>query len=131
MSIIPSIDEKAAANNAKDYLKQFIKGWQLVSLRMDDNNPRATAQAQREHVKAMFKLQERQNIIKAISKNDQASSIILDQRFIKHHSTKRTLAELATKHHSITEGNFYHRQRKALLMAYNLIPSDQVKLVKC
>ncbi|MGG6996751.1 hypothetical protein [Limosilactobacillus fermentum] len=130
MSIIPSIDEEAAANNAKDYLKQF-KGWQLVSLRLDDNNPRATAQAQREHVKAMFELQERQNIIKAISKNDQASSIILDQRFIKQHSTKRTLAELAAKHHSITEGNFYHRQCKPLLMAYNLIPSDQVKLVKC
>ena len=129
MSIIPTIDEKAAANSAKDYLKQF-KGWQLVSLRLDDNNPRATAQAQREHVKAMFELQERQNIIKAISKDDQASGIILDQRFIKQHSTKRTLAELTAKHHSITEGNFYHRQRKALLMAYNLIPSDQAKLIK-
>ena len=129
MSIIPSIDEKAAANNAKDYLRQF-KDWQLISLRLDDNNPRATAQAQREHVKAMFELQERQNIIKAISRDDQASGIILDQRFIKQHSTKRTLAELATKHYSITEGNFYHRQHKALLMAYYLIPTDQVKLVK-
>ena len=129
MSIIPSIDEKAAANNAKDYLRQF-KDWQLISLRLDDNNPRATAQAQREHVKAMFELQERQNIIKAISRDDQASGIILDQRFIKQHSTKRTLAELATKHYSITEGNFYHRQRKALLMTYYLIPTDQVKLVK-
>lgn len=129
MSIIPSIDEKAATNNAKDYLRQF-KDWQLISLRLDDNNSRATAQAQREHVKAMFELQERQNIIKAISRDDQASGIILDQRFIKQHSTKRTLAELATKHYSITEGNFYHRQRKALLMAYYLIPTDQVKLVK-
>ncbi|WP_423465351.1 hypothetical protein AAIL47_05255 [Limosilactobacillus fermentum] len=130
VSIIPTIDEKTAANSAKYYLKQF-KGWQLVSLRVDENNPRATDQAQREHVKAMFKLQEWQNIIKAISKDDQASSIILDQRFIKQHSTKRTLAELAAKQHSITEGNFYHRQHKALLMAYNLIPSDQVKLVRC
>lgn len=120
MSITPSIDEKAAANNANDYLKQF-KGWQLVSLRLDDNNLRATAQAQREHVKTMFELQERQNIIKAISKNDQASSIILDQRFIKQHSTKRTLAELAANHYQITESNFYHRQRKALLMAYKIM----------
>lgn len=129
MSIIPSIDEKAAANNAKDYLRQF-KDWQLISLRVDDNNPRATDQAQQEHVKAVFELQERQNIVKAISKDDQASGIILDQRFIKQHSTKRTLAELTAKHHSITEGSFYHHQRKALLMAYKLIPNDQVKLVK-
>ncbi|MGJ3708678.1 hypothetical protein ACLOA0_07790 [Limosilactobacillus fermentum] len=108
------------------FIVNFNRGWQLVSLRVDENNPRDTDQAQWEHVKAMFELQERQNIIKAISKNNQASSIILDQRFIKQHSTKRTLAELAAKHHSITEGNFYHCQRKALLMAYNLIPSDQV-----
>ncbi|QFV00630.1 hypothetical protein [Limosilactobacillus pontis] len=130
MSIIPTINKKQAASIAKGYLRQF-KDWQLISLRLDDNNPRATDQAQQEHVKVMFELQERQNIIKAISKDDQASSIILDQRFIKQHSTKRTLAELATKHHSITEGNFYHRQRKALLMAYYLIPTDQVKLVRC
>lgn len=76
---------------------------ELVSLRLDGSNPKTT---------------------------DQASNIILDQRFIKQHSTKRTLAELAAKHHSITESNFYHRQRKALLMAYNLIPTDQVKLIK-
>lgn len=120
MSIIPSIDEKAAANNAKDYLRQF-KDWQLISLRVDDNNPRATDQAQQEHVKAVFELQERQNIVKAISKDDQASGIILDQRFIKQHSTKRTLAELTAHRYKITEGNFYHRQRKALLMAYKLM----------
>lgn len=130
MSIIPTIDKKEAASIAKGYLRQF-KDWQLISVRLDDNSARTTDQAQQEHVKAMFELQERQNIVKAISKDDQASGIILDQRFIKQHSTKRTLAELAAKHHSITEGNFYHRQRKALLMAYNLIPSDQVKLVKC
>ena len=129
MSIIPTIDKKEAASIAKGYLRQF-KDWQLISLRLDSNNPRATDQAQQEHVKAMFELQERQNIVKAISRDDQASGIILDQRFIKQHSTKRTLAELATKHYSITEGNFYHRQRKALLMAYYLIPTDQVKLVK-
>ena len=109
MSIIPTIDEKAAANSAKDYLKQF-KGWQLVSLKVDENNPRATDQAQWEHVKTMFELQEWQNIIKAISKDDQASSIILDQRFIKRHRTKTTLAELAANHYQITESNFYHRQ---------------------
>ena len=129
MSIIPSIDEKAAANNAKDYLKQF-KSWQLISLRVDDSDPRATAQAQREHVKAMFELQERQNIIKAISRDDQASGIILDQRFIKQHSTKRTLAKLAASHYKVAERSFYYRQHKALLMAYYLIPTDQVKLVK-
>lgn len=97
---------------------------------MDDNDPRATDQAQREHARAMSELKERQHIIKAVAKADQASGIILDQRFIKRHSTKRTLTELATDHLNITEGNFYHRQRKALLMAYQLIPSDRAKLVK-
>ena len=130
MSIIPTSGEKAAATAAMNYLKQF-KDWQLISLRVDDSNPRATDQAQQEHVKALLELQERQNIVKAISKDDQPSGIILDQRFIKQHSTKRTLTELAAKHHSITESNFYHRQRKALLMAYYLIPTDQVKLVRC
>ena len=130
MSIIPTIDKKQAAVIAKSYLRQF-KDWQLISLRLDGNNPRTTDQAQQEHAKAMFELQERQNIVKAISKDDQANGIILDQRFIKQHSTKRTLAELVAKHHSITEGNFYHRQRKALLMAYYLIPTDQVRLIRC
>lgn len=120
MSTIPTTGEKTAATAAKNYLRQF-KDWQLISLRVDDSDPRATAQAQREHVKAMFELQERQNVIKTISKDDQASGIILDQRFIKQHSTKRTLAELAADHYQITEGNFYHRQRKALLMAYKLM----------
>lgn len=120
MSIIPSIDEKAAANNAKDYLKQF-KGWQLISLRVDDSDPRATDQEQLEHTMAISELKARQHIIAAVSKVDQASGIILDQRFIKQHRTKATLAELAAHRYKITEGNFYHRQRKALLMAYKLM----------
>lgn len=129
MSIIPTIDKKEAASIAKGYLRQF-KDWQLISLRVDDSDPRATAQVQREHVKAMFELQERQNIIKAISKDDQSSGIILDQRFIKQHSTKRTLAKLAASHYKVAERSFYYRQHKALLMTYYLIPTDQVKLVK-
>lgn len=120
MSIIPTINKKQAASIAKGYLRQF-KDWQLISLRLDDNNPRATDQAQQEHVKAMFELQKRQNIVKTISKDDQASGIILDQRFIKRHRTKTTLAELAANHYQITEGSFYHRQRKALLLAYKLM----------
>ena len=82
MSIIPTIDKKEAASIAKGYLRQF-KDWQLISLRLDDNSTRTTDRAQQEHVKAMFELQERQNIIKEISKDEQASGIILDQRFIK------------------------------------------------
>ena len=120
MSIIPSIDEKAAANNAKDYLKQF-KGWQLISLRVDDSNPRVTDQEQLEHIRALSELKDRQHIVTVVGKVDQASGIILDQRFIKRRRTKTTLAELTANHYQITEGNFYHRQRKALLMAYKLM----------
>ena len=120
MSIVPSIDEKAAANNAKDYLKQF-KGWQLISLRVDDSDPRATDQEQLEHTMAISELKTRQHIVTVVGKVDQASGIILDQRFIKRHRTKTTLAELAANHYQITEGSFYHRQRKALLMAYKLM----------
>ena len=120
MSIIPSIDEKAAANNAKDYLRQF-KDWQLISLRVDDSDPKATDQEQLEHTRAIAELKARQHIVAVVGKVDQASGIILDQRCIKRHRTKTTLAELAANHYQITEGNFYHRQRKALLMAYKLM----------
>lgn len=120
MSIIPTSGEKAAATVAKNYLKQF-KDWQLISLRVDDSDPRATDQEQLEHTMAISELKARQHIIAAVSKVDQASGIILDQRFIKQHRTKATLAELAAHRYKITEGNFYHRQRKALLMAYKLM----------
>ena len=120
MSIIPSIDEKAAANNAKDYLRQF-KDWQLISLRVDDSDPKATDQEQLAHTRAIAELKARQHIVAVVGKVDQASGIILDQRFIKWHRTKTTLAELAANHYQITEGNFYHRQRKALLMAYKFM----------
>ena len=120
MSTIPTSGEKATATAAKNYLKQF-KDWQLISLRVDDGNPRVTDQEQLEHTRAIYELKARQHIVTAVGKVDQASGIILDQRFIKRHRTKTTLAELAANHYQITEGNFYHRQRKALLMAYKLM----------
>lgn len=120
MSIIPTSGEKAAATAAMNYLKQF-KDWQLISLRVDDSNPRATDREQLEHTRAISELKARQYIITAVGEVDQASGIILDQRFIKRHRTKTTLAELAANHYQITEGSFYHRQRKALLLAYKLM----------
>ena len=120
MSTIPTTGERTAATVAKNYLRQF-KGWQLISLRVNDSDPRATDQEQLEHTMAISELKARQHIIAAVSKVDQASGIILDQRFIKQHRTKATLAELAAHRYKITEGNFYHRQRKALLMAYKLM----------
>lgn len=120
MSTIPTTGEKIAATAAKNYLRQF-KDWQLISLRVDDSNPRVTDQEQLEHTRAISELKARQHIVTAVGKVDQASGIILDQRFIKRRRTKTTLAELAANHYQITEGNFYHRQRKALLMAYKLM----------
>lgn len=120
MSIVPTSGEKAAATIAKDYLRQF-KDWQLISLRVDDSDTRATDQEQLEHIRALSELKDRQHIVTAVSKIEQASGIILEQRFIKRHHTKTTLAELAANHYQITEGSFYHRQRKALLMAYKLM----------
>lgn len=120
MSIVPTNGEKVAATIAKDYLRQF-KDWQLISLRVDDSNPRATDQEQLEHTRAISELKARQHIVTVVGKVDQVSGMILDQRFIKRHRTKTTLAELAANHYQITESNFYHRQRKALLMAYKLM----------
>lgn len=82
MSIIPTIDKKEAASIAKGYLRQF-KDWQLISFRLNDNSARTTDQAQQEHVKAMFELQERQNIVKAISKDEALAEPTADDKKAK------------------------------------------------
>ena len=69
-------------------------------------------------------------VIKAVEQIDLASAIILECRFIKKYSTQRTIEQLASHDITITVGNFYHRQRKALLMAYEFIPKSNTKIVK-
>lgn len=125
MSIIPTIDQKSACKEAKDYFKQF-EDWQLLydrRLISDRANPD-------EHLKAKYECIERQSVIKAVKQIDLASAIILECRFIKKCSTQKTIDQLASHNITITVGNFYHRQKKALLMAYEFIPKSNSKIIK-
>lgn len=75
--------EQEAVKIAKDYLRQF-KDWQLVMLRLDDKNLELPTRRSRSTLKPCLSYK---NIIKAVSKDDQASGIILDQRFIHQKNT--------------------------------------------
>ncbi|HJF10660.1 MAG TPA: hypothetical protein K8V23_07770 [Lactobacillus crispatus] len=118
MSIIPTTEPSVASNRAKTYLKQY-KSWILVSLRQDSN-----------HSEAIYQCKERLKVVEHVKGDDLASGIILDCRFIKKYSTQRTIEQLASHNITITVSNFYHRQRKALLMAYELMPKSNTKIVK-
>lgn len=118
MSIIPTVEPKVANDTAKTYLKQY-KSWLLVSLRRDSN-----------YFEAIYQCKERLKVVEHVKGDDLASGIILDCRFIKKYSTQRTIEQLASHDITITVGNFYHRQRKALLMAYEFIPKSNTKIVK-
>lgn len=125
MSIILTIDQKSACKETKDYFKQF-EDWQLLydrRLISDRANPD-------EHFSAKYELTERKAVIKAVEQIDLASAIILECRFIKKYSTQRTIEQLASHDITITVGNFYHRQKKALLMAYEFMPKSNTKIVK-
>ena len=113
-----NVEPKVANDTAKTYLKQY-KSWMLVSLRQDSN-----------HSEAIYQCKERLKVVEHVKGDDLASGIILDCRFIKKYSTQRTIEQLASHDITITVGNFYHRQRKALLMAYEFIPKSNTKIVK-
>lgn len=118
LSIIPTIEPSVASNRAKTYLKQY-KSWILVSLRQDSN-----------HSEAVYQCKERLKVVEHVKGDDLASGIILECRFIKKYSTQKTIDQLANHNITITVGNFYHRQKKALLMAYEFIPKSNSKIIK-
>lgn len=113
MSIIPTTEPSVASNRAKTYLKQY-KSWILVSLRQDSN-----------HSEAIYQCKERLKVVEHVKGDDIASGIILDCRFIKQYSTKRTLLELKEHHIDMAERTLRYKQRKALLLAYEYIPLTQ------
>ena len=113
-----NVEPKVANDTAETYLKQY-KSWLLVSLRRDSN-----------YFEAIYQCKERLKVVEHVKGDDLASGIILDCRFIKKYSTQRTIEQLASHNITITVGNFYHRQRKALLMAYEFIPKSNTKIVK-
>lgn len=125
MSIIPTIDQKSACKEAKNYLKQF-EDWQLLY----DRRLISDRANQDEHLQAKYELTERKAVVYSVNQIDPISAIILECRFIKKYSTQRTIRQLASHNITITVGNFYHRQKKALLMAYEFIPKSNSKIIK-
>ena len=118
MSIIPTTDPSVASNRAKTYLKQY-KSWLLVSLRQDSN-----------HSEAIYQCKERLKVVEHVKGDDIASGIILDCRFIKQYSTKRTLTELKHHHIDMTERTLRYKQRKALLLAYDYLPTAKTNITR-
>lgn len=113
MSIIPTVEPKVANDTAKIYLKQY-KSWLLVSLRRGSN-----------YLEAIYQCKERLKVVEHVKGDDLASGIILECRFIKQYSTKRTLTELKHHHINMAERTLRYKQRKALLLAYEYIPLTQ------
>lgn len=111
MSIIPAVDKVTASRTAKEYLKQY-KNWLLISFRQDKN-----------HQEALYQCQERLKVIEHIKGDDLPSGIILECRFIKQLSVKRTLEELEQHNISIAERTLNYKQRQALLTAYEYMPN--------
>lgn len=125
MSIIPTVDVKSASQEAKNYLKSF-EDWKLIFSRQIISNLANSV----EHQQAKYELTERRAVINAVNQIDPTSAIILECRFIKKYSTQRTIEQLASCHITVTVGNFYHKQRKALLMAYEFMPQGKTNIVK-
>ncbi|QFG73435.1 hypothetical protein LF145_05830 [Limosilactobacillus frumenti] len=125
LSIIPTVDVKSASQEAKNYLKSF-EDWNLIYSRRKISNLANPI----EHQQAKYELVERRTVVSAVNQIDPSSAIILECRFIKKYSTQKTIEQLARHDITITVGNFYHRQRKALLLAYEFMPKSHTKIVK-
>lgn len=118
LSIIPTTEPSVASNRAKTYLKQY-KSWLLVSLRQDSN-----------YLEAVYQCKERLKVVEHVKGDDLASGIILECRFIKQYSTKRTLTELKHHHIDMTERTLRYKQRKALLLAYDYLPTAKTNITR-
>ena len=132
MSIIPTIDKKAASREAKTYLKQY-HDWELMAHRIYIANSLdlVSQELEETHQRAIYECNERLKVIDTIKQDNVTSARILFYRFLMGYQVERTLDELSSQHNThIKERELYRQQRQGLLRAYELIPQQQTKLIK-
>ena len=132
MSIIPTIDKKAASREAKTYLKQY-HDWELMAHRIYIANSLdlVSQELEETHQRAIYECNERLKVIDTIKKDNVTCGLILFYRFLMGYRVEHTLDELVSQHNiHIKERELYRQQQKGLLKAYELIPQEQTRLVK-
>lgn len=132
MSIIPTIDKKAASREAKEYLKQY-HDWELMAHRIYIANSLdlVSQELEETHQRAIYECNERLKVIDTIKQDNVTSGLILFYRFLMGYQVERAVDELAALNNiHIKERELYRQQRQGLLRAYELIPQEQTRLVK-
>ena len=132
MSIIPTIDKKAASREAKAYLKQY-HDWELMAHRIYIANSLdlVSQELEETHQRAIYECNERLKVIDTIKQDNVTSGLILFYRFLMGYQVERAVDELAALNNiHIKERELYRQQRQGLLRAYELIPHEQTRLVK-
>lgn len=133
VSIIPTIDKKAASREAKAYLKQY-HDWELMAHRIYIANSLdlVSQELEETHQRAIYECNERLKVIDTIKQDNVTSGLILFYRFLMGYQVERAVDELAALNNiHIKERELYRQQqRQGLLRAYELIPQEQTRLVK-
>ena len=130
MSIIPTIDKKIASREAKEYLKQY-HDWQLIAHRIYIAGCPANQQQEQTHQRAVYECNERLKVIDTIKQDNTTRGLVLFYRFLMGYRVGHTLNELAGLNNiHIKERELYRQQRQGLLKAYELIPQQQIRLIK-
>lgn len=132
VSIIPTIDKKAASREAKAYLKQY-HDWELMAHRIYIANSLdlVSQELEETHQRAIYECNERLKVIDTIKQDNVTSGSILFYRFLMGYQVERAVDELAALNNiHIKERELYRQQQRGLLRAYELIPQEQTKLVK-
>ena len=132
VSIIPTIDKKAASREAKAYLKQY-HDWELMAHRIYIANSLnlVSQELEETHQRAIYECNERLKVIDTIKQDSVTSGLILFYRFLMGYQVERAVDELAALNNiHIKERELYRQQQRGLLRAYELIPQEQTKLVK-
>lgn len=132
VSIIPTIDKKAASREAKAYLKQY-HDWELMAHRIYIANSLdlVSQELEETHQRAIYECNERLKVIDTIKQDNVTSGLILFYRFLMGYQVERAVDELAALNNiHIKERELYRQQQRGLLRAYELIPQEQTKLVK-
>ena len=130
VSIIPTIDKKAASREAKTYLKQY-HDWQLIAHRVHITGGPVNQRQEQTHQRAVYECNERLKVIDTIKQDNVTSGLILFYRFLMGYQVERAVDELAALNNiHIKERELYRQQRQGLLRAYELIPQEQTRLVK-
>ena len=132
VSIIPTIDKKAASREAKAYLKQY-HDWELMAHRIYIANSLdlVSQELEETHQRAIYECNERLKVIDTIKQDNVTSGLILFYRFLMGYQVERAVDELAALNNiHIKERELYRQQQRGLLRAYELIPQEQTRLVK-